>query len=74
MRFLSSFPRFNAILITVFFLAWLYTEVTEYIERDKFYVEVTDFMYKGDRFTSEDGQELLHRIEALEKDARDGGP
>ena len=71
MRFLSSSSRFNTAIILIFFAAWLYTEVTEYIERDEFYVEVTDFMYKGDRFTSEDGQELLHRIEELERNAND---
>lgn len=46
---------------------WLYTEVTEYLERDTFYHEVDTFMHQGDRFTADDGRALKARVEALEK-------
>jgi len=51
----------------VFFAMWLYTEVTEYEARDKFYREVDDFMHKGERFTADQGRALQARIDELER-------
>ena len=53
-------------ILTMFWAMWLYTEVTEYVSRDKFVVEVTDFMHKGGRFTHEDGDILSARIDQIE--------
>ena len=55
------------LLLALFWGAWLYTEVSEYIERRNILIEVREFVAKGDRFTSEDGAELEKRIEELEK-------
>lgn len=62
-------------LLTIFILMWTYTEVSEYFERENFTHEVTDFMYKGDRFTSEDGDRLCTRVRHLELEHHqyDGG-
>ena len=55
------------LLITLFWACWIYTEVTEYISRKEFVSEINDFMYRGDRFTAEDGRELNKRLDAVEK-------
>lgn len=55
------------LLLTVFWSAWLWTEVTEYLERQKVIEQMSDFVNKGDRFTKEDGDALIKRIERLEK-------
>jgi hypothetical protein len=47
----------------------LYTEVSEYIERDRFAQEVDAFMHRGDRFTAQDGAALEARICVLERKA-----
>ena len=61
-------------LLALFWIAWLYTEVTEYAERSQFIAEtqqnlaeLNDFAHKGDRFTVEDGIRLESRIEKLEQ-------
>ena len=56
----------------MFWLAWLYTEVTEYFSRDAFTEEVVDFMHRGDRFTSDDGARLEKKIAELEKQLEEG--
>jgi len=60
-------------LLTILLAGWVYTEVTEYLERDAFISEVTGeldqltaFKQAGGRFTQEDGKALEARIEALE--------
>ena len=54
-------------LLITFISMWSYTEITEYLERDQFIDNVERFMYKGSRFTNEDGLILELRIEALEE-------
>lgn len=54
-------------MLLCFLSAWVYTEVNEYLKRDVFTKEVTDFMHRGDRFTSEDGKKLSERITILEQ-------
>lgn len=54
-------------LLLLFWVAWLYTEVTEYYSRDTFTAEVTEFMYRGDRFTKDDGDALKMKILSLEE-------
>ena len=53
-------------LLLVFWCAWVYTEVTEYISRSEHEAEVEAFMSRGDRFTKEMGEDLEARIQALE--------
>jgi hypothetical protein len=60
--------KYQWVLLLVFFAMWLYTEFTEYNERDAFYQEVSNFMYKGERFTADDGRALKARIEKLESE------
>lgn len=54
-------------LLLLFWVAWLYTEVTEHYSRDTFTAEVTEFMYRGDRFTKDDGIELQMKVLSLEE-------
>jgi hypothetical protein len=53
-------------LLVTFLAAWLYTEVTEYFERDNFHKEVDTFIHQGGRFTDVDGYNLCVRIRHLE--------
>ena len=61
-------PLHTFLLLLLFWCAWLYTEICEKLERDEFNSEVHSFMYRGERFTSEDGRALEARIRALEED------
>jgi len=63
-RYLSSFPRLNTLIIIIFFILWAYSE----IEEKKSAVEWKAFVRSGPRFTAEDGAALESRIEALEDD------
>ena len=54
-------------LVLIFWLAWLYTEVSEKLERDAFQNEVDEFMHKGGRFTHDDGAKLERRITEIEE-------
>ena len=54
-------------LIILFLIAWVYTEVSEHLNRDKFKAEVIDFMDRGNRFTQEDGDALIRRLDDLEE-------
>jgi len=71
------FRNFSAthvfILLGMFWTMWLYTEITEYFERDVFVENVVSnlesvnsFMMKGGRFTHDDGDLLRASIKALE--------
>ena len=53
-------------LLFIFWSAWLYIEVNEYVGRATFTAEVKEFMKPGPRFTAEDGAELTERLHALE--------
>lgn len=66
MSLLSKYPHIGTIVLVIFFTLWLYTEITEYIERDMFQENVTEFMNKGDRFTGSQGKLLEERIKKLE--------
>jgi len=63
---LSKLPPAHMWVLLIFFGMWLYTEISEYRERDAFYQEVDTFMHKGERFTADQGRALKARIEALE--------
>ena len=54
-------------LLSIFWIAWLYTEVSEYIEREEFIEEMMAFKNRGSRNTAEQGYELCKRIVVLEK-------
>ena len=67
-------PKIRALhiftLLLVFWCAWLYTEVTEYISRSEHEAEVDAFMSRGDRFTLEMGEALEARITELENERK----
>lgn len=66
-------PKHVFTLLFIFWCAWLYTEIAEKRERDSFYIEVSEFMGDGARFTSDDGKALEARIKKLEQElARNG--
>ena len=71
MQLIDIKPKHVFMLTLCFVTAWLYTEVTEYIGRERFAVEVSDFMHKGDRFTQEEGDDLTRRIEKLEHNTKE---
>lgn len=67
MPFIRHFETSHILIILIIFWSmWLYTEVSEYIERQTFNTRVEAFMRTGDRFTFEDGQFLKKRIKKLE--------
>jgi hypothetical protein len=59
---LNSSSRWGTAVIVLFFAAWTWTEVVEYLERTNFHTTVNEFMYAGDRFTSQDGNDLRDMI------------
>ena len=69
MQWPSRFPKITlpTVMIVLFFWIWFYTEVNEYNDRKQHRQEVDKFMYKGDRFTHEDGRKLEARLKALEE-------
>ena len=50
-------------LLLVFWCAWLYTEVADYISRSEHAAKVDAFMTRGDRFTADDGRALRKLVE-----------
>jgi len=60
------------LLILIFLLAyimtWVYTEVTEQLDRDRKWDYIEDFILVGERFTKQDGERLQRRIDQLEKE------
>jgi len=48
MTFLSKHAKLNTLILILFAIAWLYTEVTEYMKRDEFKAEVIEFMERTD--------------------------
>ena len=74
MQWPSRFPKFNTVLIILFFCMWFYTEVEENRTRvhdEQAAVEWKAFIRAGGRFTSDDGEALRVRIEHLEKHVDD---
>jgi hypothetical protein len=63
MRFLDSFPRLNTVILLLFFVFWLYTEIQESKARN----EWQEFTRAGARFTAEDGEAMSARIDRLER-------
>ena len=62
------------LLIALFLVAWIWTEYTEYVERDNFTTEVYQFVSKGDRYTQAEGDKerdarlkLEERVRELEE-------
>jgi len=62
----NKLPKGHVVLLMVFFGMWLYTEIAEYMERDTFQQQVHNFMYKGERFTADQGRAMNKRIAELE--------
>ena len=60
-------PRHVFVSLVVFWVMWVYVAVENYIEREHFRSEVTEFIQPGPRFTAEDGAKLEARIKALEE-------
>ena len=60
-------PKHIFLLLAIFWSAWVWTEITEYIARDTFKHEVDAFMNRGDRFTKERGDELEARVKKIEE-------
>ena len=59
-------PGHVFLLLSLFWIAWAYTELMEHRIRQQFTAEVTAFMNKGDRFTSRDGYNLCVRLRHME--------
>ena len=59
------FPKHVFALLLIFWMAWLYTEISEYFAREVYYAEVEEFIHRGDRFTLEDGMALDSRIDKI---------
>jgi hypothetical protein len=67
MRFLNSSSRWSTVLITLFFAAWVWTEVIEYGHRDAFVKEVTAFMGEDNQFNRADGDRLVKIMAAMNR-------
>ena len=62
----DSYLKLMYVTSIVFLIMWTGTEVYEAFERYTKWQVVTDFIGKGDRFTSNDGKALESRICRLE--------
>ena len=71
MLILKKHPQLSTVVIIVFFALWCYTEVTEYLERDKFVDDVTSFMGAGDRFTKQQAEAIIGERKSREKELSD---
>ena len=58
--------RINTVLIMLFLVMWLWTEITEYEERHAIYMDFKSFHDKGKRFTAAEGDVLEARVKKLE--------
>ena len=56
------------IILLVFWVMWLYTELAEYNARSDFNQEVMQFMARGDRFTQQDADVLEKEINTVQED------
>ena len=61
-------PKHIFAFLLMFWAAWLYTEISEFISRETFETDVTDFMGAGDRNTKEMGSALCERVAHLERE------
>ena len=75
MRWLTNNTRLNTLILIIFGLAWLYTEVEEQTECDVWqaknvavYKEFRAFHDAGGRFTAAQGDGLEARIKQLEQE------
>lgn len=71
---LKAGSTLNTVILVVFLGAWLYTEISEYQEREawrsksiKELEEFKSFLLEGERFTLLDGRALSNRITELER-------
>jgi len=55
------------LILFTFWGMWLYTEFTEYDDRENFKKEVTRFMERGDRFTQQDASALEKEIQHVQE-------
>ena len=62
MQFPSSSSKVNTIILLIFLAMWIYTEVTEDIERNEYRRTVFDFMQEVEH------DRLLERVIELEAD------
>jgi len=56
------------IFLLAFIMTWVYTEVTEQLDRDRKWDYIEAFVLRGERFTKEDGERLKARVTQLEKE------
>jgi hypothetical protein len=54
-------------MLTAFWFAWLYTEITEYFDRVEYNKEIEAFMNRGGRFTHDDGEAIKAEINMLRR-------
>ena len=54
------------LLLTIFWMSWLYAAYIHRGENTEFRKSVESFMERGNRFTSEDGKNLEAKIEKLQ--------
>jgi hypothetical protein len=67
MRWLNSTSKWSTTIIVVFFVSWFWTEIAEYITRDTFREEVTEFMASDTQFNKKDGEHVLRIIAAMNR-------
>ena len=56
------------IFLLAFILTWIYTEVTEQLDRDRKWDYIESFVLRGERFTKDDGDRLKSRVMQLERE------
>ena len=61
-------PKHVLAFLLMFWAAWLYTEVSEFLSRENFEENVNDFMGAGDRNTRHMGKALCERVAHLESE------
>lgn len=59
-------PMHVAIILILFWSAWLYSEISEYQMSAKKWERIEGFMQIGDRFTTRNGAALEARVTGLE--------
>lgn len=71
---LGTAPVLNTVILMLFLVAWLYTEITEHDEREAWrkqsvqeLEEFKAFLLEGERFTLLDGMDLSNRVAEIEK-------
>jgi hypothetical protein len=65
---LQNSPHYwSTVIIILFFMTWFWTEVSEYITRDTFRADVTDFIDSSEQFDQRDGDSIRAVIQAMNR-------